>query len=108
MSNGTDVKLGIDETKEVLVAVNELGIFLLTILIDGLQVYKDVKAIIEKIKDDEEFRAKIQAAVDNIKAVRAEVGDLDASEGVILAGVQLSYVPKVLEALKSKPQSNDG
>jgi len=104
MTNGDTAvpvpKLGIDETKEVLVAVNQIAIFLLLILLDGLQVFKDVRAIIAKLKDDDDFRIVLQNAVDNIKAVPAEVRDLDAGEIIQLSGIQLEYLPKILAAVK--------
>ncbi len=96
-----DEKLGIEETREVLVAVNELSIFLIGIVMDGIQVFDDGRAIIDKLRNDDVFRVKIQAAIDNVRAVPAEIRDLDAAEGILLGGVQLSYVPKILQALRT-------
>ncbi len=97
----TEEKLGVKETQEVLVAVNELAIFLVGIIWNGIQFYDDTRAIIDKLRNDEEFVKKMEAAADNIKAVPAEIGDLDAAEGILLGGVQLAYVPKILQALRT-------
>lgn len=99
-------KLGIKETREVLKALNNLTIFLLSILIDGLQLYKDGKAIISKLKNDDEFTKVIQDAIDNIQAVPAEMKDLDASEVIILAGDQLMFLPQIFKAIKEAPRKD--
>lgn len=99
-------KLGIKETREVLKALNNLTIFLLSILLDGLQLYKDGKAIIVKLKDDDEFRRVIQDAIDNIQAVPAEIKDLDASEGITLAGDQLAFLPMIFKAISEAPRNS--
>lgn len=92
-------KLGIKETKEVVVAANELGAFLVERLKDGVGA-DDAMAVIAKLQTDEAFKAKMQAAFDNVKAVPAEVKDVDLAEGMELAMVQLSYLPKILAAAK--------
>ena len=96
-----DPKLGIKETKEVVVAVNELAIILLILILDGLQFFKDIRDLINHIKDNEDFRNKIQDAVDGIKMVPAEVKDIDSTERVELVGVQIPYLPKILAAIKT-------
>lgn len=93
-------KLGIKETKEVLVAVNELTIVILVLILDGLQFYKDIKELFNYIKDNKDFRDKFAAAVDNVQLVPAEVRDIDATEIIELAGSQLAFLPKLLAAIK--------
>ena len=107
MNNVTDSatpreKLGVKETTDVLKAANELAIFLIGILKDGFQVVGDFKAIFDELRNNEDFRNKLQDAYKGIQSVPAEIKDLDAAEGVQLAGVQIGYLPRILDALKAK------
>jgi hypothetical protein len=91
--------IGDKETKEALVAVNELAVILVKALKDGFQPVQDGMEIYEAIKTPE-VMAKLQAAADQIGQVPAELKDLDITEDSELAIVQLSYLPKFVEALK--------
>lgn len=91
---------GVQETKDVLVAVNEVGLVLVKQLKDGVQL-GDFQAFFEKLVSDPDFKAKLAAAYDGALQVPAELTDLDLSEGLALAVTQVSYVPKYVEALKS-------
>lgn len=91
---------GVKEAKEVLVGVNELSIFLISILKDGFQASEDISAIIAKITTDSDFRAKLIAAYEGIQAMPEEIKDIDLAEGLELGMVQFQYVPKILDALK--------
>ncbi len=91
---------GIQETKEVLVAANELAVFLIGILKDGVSLSQDVKAIIEKLSNDEDFKEKMQAAFAGVSAVPSEVKELDGKEIVELVVLQAGYVPAIIDALK--------
>jgi hypothetical protein len=90
---------GIEETKEVLVASNELTLVVLKHIKDGVQV-SDVPAIVTDLIASDSFKIALVAAITNITQVPAEIKDLDFTEGMELAKVQLAYVPKILEALK--------
>ncbi len=90
----------IKETKELIIGANELALLLITRLKDGLQVVEDVTAIIGKLMSDAEFQAQMQAAYDNIQAIPEEIKDLQIGEVIELVGVQVSYVPKIVDALK--------
>jgi len=92
--------VGIKETKELLVGVNEVAIVMIERLKDGLQLGEDVAAIIGKWQSDSDFQAKVTLAVMGINGISAEVKEIDVNEAVELAGVQLSYIPKILEAAK--------
>ncbi len=92
--------MDIKESKELLIGVNELSVFLVGILKDGVQAKEDISAIIEKLATDGEFKEKLQDAYTGVGAVKAELGDLSVVEGVELAMVQAAYVPKILEAMK--------
>jgi hypothetical protein len=92
--------IGIQETKEALIGINELSIVLAQQLKDGFQVGSDLAAIVGKWQSDADFQAKLTAAFIGIQKVPDEIKDLDLSEGIELASIQLAYVPKIVEALK--------
>jgi hypothetical protein len=92
-------QVGIKETKEALVGVNELALFLASRLKDGVG-HDDATAVFAKVTADEEFKSLMHAAYDNFKAIPAEVQDADVTETVELIVLQASYVPKFVAALK--------
>lgn len=91
----------VKETKEALVGINELALILCKRLKDGVQL-ADALAVWDAIKNDAEVQAKIVAAYDGISLVKAEVADIDLSEGIELAVMQAQYVPKLVAALKAE------
>lgn len=92
---------GIKETTEVLVAANELALFLIKRIKDGIGV-DDAAAIYEIIVGDGEFKQQIIAAVENIQAVGDELSDIDVTEAVGLGVMQIQYIPKIVDALKKE------
>lgn len=92
-------KLTIKETKEALIGVNKLSILMMKRLKDGVGI-DDAFAVYEKLKSDAEFRQALVDAYQGIEKVPAEVKDIDLSEAVELVSVQVSYIPKMVEALK--------
>lgn len=88
-------QLGIKETKEALIGVNEVSLCLAEKFKDGVQV-TDFTEFYAKVTSDADFKAKVQAAYDNYKAIPEEMKDVDAGEGIELAVVQLDYAPKFL------------
>jgi hypothetical protein len=91
--------VGITETKEVLIAVNELSLVVIKHVKDGVSV-ADLPAIVSELVASDSFKLALVSAVTGITNVPAEVKDIDFTEGMELAKVQLGYVPKLLEALK--------
>jgi hypothetical protein len=91
--------VGITETKEVLIAVNELSLVVIKHVKDGVSV-ADLPAIVSELVGSDSFKLALVSAVTGITNVPAEVKDIDFTEGMELAKVQLGYVPKLLEALK--------
>jgi hypothetical protein len=87
---------GVKETKEALLGIIVLGAFVAERAKDGLQL-NDLGALIEKFTKDEEFKAKLQAAVDGIDKVPAEVKDLSIAEMFELATV----LPALIEVIDS-------
>ena len=94
-----DEKLGIKEVREVQLALNEVVIFLAERAKDGLAA-DDAIAVVDKMLNDADFKAKVAAAVENIAAVPAEVSDLDIAEAMELVTVQLPFIPRLLAAFK--------
>lgn len=91
--------LGIKETKELVIGVNELAVELVKHLKDGVQV-TDALAILDTLKTNEDFKAKLAAAYENVQAVPAEVKDISLVEGMELVMAQAAYLPKIIEAAK--------
>ena len=91
--------LGIQETKEVLIASNELTLVVIKHVKDGVSV-ADLPAIVSELMTSDSFKLALVDAITGITNVPAEIKDIDFVEGMELAKVQLGYVPKLLEALK--------
>lgn len=90
---------GIQETKEVLIAANELTLVVIKHVKDGVAV-SDIPAIVSEIIASDSFKLALVDAVKGVTNVPAEIKDIDLTEGMELGKVQLAYVPKILEALK--------
>jgi len=99
-------KKGIQETTEVIIALNELSIAILEVLLDGLQIIDDVRTLYEKVWGDPRVKQILTSAIEGIKAVPGEISDVDLSEGVQLAILQAGYLPKIIEAIKNRPQTS--
>jgi hypothetical protein len=96
-----DSKEGIKETKEALIGINEVGLHLSAKMKDGVQV-KDFVEFYAELQSDPDFKAKLEAAWENHKAIPAEVKDVDAGEGIELAVVQIGYAEKLVEIFSGK------
>jgi hypothetical protein len=92
---------GVKETREALVALNELSIHLISIFKNGLNVGSAVD-LWKLFQNDEDLKAKIAAAYDNYAAIPAELEGLDIGGTLELTYTQLSYVPAIAEALRGK------
>jgi hypothetical protein len=92
-------KLGVKETREFLVAVNEITIFLIERFADGVSL-EDFAAIYKKITKDESFISKMAAAYDNYVAIPNEMDDLDLYETLDLTKMQLDYIPLIVGAFR--------
>ncbi len=90
---------GIKEISEAIIGINEVGIEILTQFKDGIQ-FGDFEKFYMDFMQNSDFKAKVQAAYQGVSAIPAEISDLDLSEGLQLAGVQLGYLPRIVEALK--------
>jgi hypothetical protein len=90
---------GIKETKDVLVAANELTLVIIKHVKDGIAV-SDIPAIVSELMGSDAFKLALVDAVTGVTNVPAEIKDIDFAEGMELGKVQLDYVPRILEALK--------
>lgn len=88
-------KVGIKETKELLVGVMKMAVLLTNRLSDGFQV-EDLSSILAAMAMDPEFRE----AVAGIKELPAEVKDIDLEEGFELGMLVLKKVPEIIAAAK--------
>jgi len=96
-----DSVVGVEEVKEALVGINELGLLMVLRFKDGLD-FGDFGAILDKWKNDPEFKAKMEAAYTGYDKIPAEFKDIDAGEGIELAAEQVGYLPKLIEAFKKE------
>jgi len=90
---------GIKETKEVVIAANEIAVLIVKKLRDGVQVQDGVD-VASALFMDGDIKNAVNAAAENIKDVPNEIKDLDIQEGIELGMCQISYVPKFIDALK--------
>lgn len=81
---------GIKETKEALIALNEIGLFFALQFKDGVQA-SDFTALYDKIVTDHDFKLKLLAAYENYNQIPHEVKDIDVGEGLELVKVQTEY-----------------
>jgi hypothetical protein len=91
---------GIKEAKDALIGINELALFILIRLKDGVQV-SDAIAIWDKISKDPDFMAKMHAAYSGACLVPDELVHATAMEDFELASIQASYLTKFIAALKA-------
>lgn len=89
--------MDIKNTKEVVIAANELSLELIKILKDGAQMGDLVQLVTVAMGP---LKDKVIAAAQGAGEVPSEVKDLDASEVVELVTLQASYVPQIVAALK--------
>lgn len=94
-----DSKEGVKELSEAVDGSLALGVVLAERLKDGVGM-DDLGALWDTWKNDEVIKAKLEAAVEGYKKIGVEVKDLDAGEGIEVAGLMLDYVPKYVDALK--------
>lgn len=90
--------LGIQETKEALVAVDEIALT----IVKGFKKSGFVGSFAEfwaTFQNDPAFKEKLAAGWANLSAVPSEVGDLDLGEAVELVLTEVAYVPKFIAAL---------
>jgi hypothetical protein len=95
-------KIGIKETTEALKAVNELTIFFANAFKDGVEL-QDFEVFWNKLMNDVEFKKIINDGYDNYKLIPSEMKDIDLTEGLTMASLQITYIPRLVEAFKKPP-----
>jgi hypothetical protein len=91
---------GVQETKEAIIAFNEIALFLASQLKDGVGL-DDASALYNKILKDHDFKAKLLLAYDKYNLIPGEIKDIDAGEGLELVQVQIEYVSKYINAFNA-------
>jgi len=86
------------ETKEGLIAGNEIGVFIAARLKDGPDV-GDALALIKKLQEEPEFLAVVQAGIDKAGQIPGEIKAMGFGGYAELVTIQISYIPKYLQAL---------
>jgi hypothetical protein len=94
----TEEKLGIKETKEAIVGINEVSLLLVSRFKDGIQV-GDFVAFWASFQNDPEFKAKLQTAYEGYNNIPDEVKDISLAEASELISLEVQYVPKLVKAL---------
>lgn len=91
---------GVKETKEALIALATIGVFVVKRVKDGVDL-SDLMALVDKLRD-EEFQAIVQAGVDGINLVDDELKDLDLDDYLELA----KFIPELVEVLKQAKEND--
>ena len=91
--------VGIKETKEALIGMNEFTLLLFKHLADGFDLTDPMK-VWNELKSNPVLMIKFKDAIEGYSKIPSEIADLDLSEGLELGNVQLSYVPKFVDAWK--------
>lgn len=88
-------KVGVVETKEVLIALMAIGKAMAKASKDGLDL-GDLVALV----GNEEVKAALALAAVNVSKVPAEIKDIDLAEGLELVVAMVKEVPALLESFK--------
>lgn len=97
----SEEKLGIKESKEVIVAMNKVSLLLIRHLKDGFQAGKDSMAIIAEIMSNDVLKQSLVDAAEGVHRVPAEMKDLDAKEVLELAMLLAMSVQDYIAAMKA-------
>lgn len=87
---------GVEETKQAVVALNEITLLLVKNFKDGVQAV-DFSSMYDQIIKDPEFTAKMLKAYQDYQQIPEEIADIDVGEGLELVKIQTEYLPKYLE-----------
>ncbi len=90
---------GIKETKEALIAINAIAIFIISRMKDGVGL-DDAMAIWDKMSGENELKDKVITAFENWQQIPGELDDLDLDEAIELGKLQMDFIPSILVALK--------
>ena len=102
MENKKINSIGIEETKEVLVALNELTLAFIQSFKDGVNLESFVH-LWELLQKDESLKSKIKEAYENYQLIPFEIAEMNLMDSLNLVGVQLDYFKRIAVALKPLP-----
>lgn len=89
--------VGIKETREALIGVNELTYLLVKHFKDGIQL-TDFMKMWKELGSDPELIVKFKIAIEGWQSIPAEIADLDILESADLAETQMKFVKKLFSA----------
>ena len=92
------MSVGIKETKEALIGVNEIALHVARRFKDGVQ-FTDFVGFYNDFTSDVDFKAKLEAAWSGYQAIPEEVKDFSLGEMIELVTVEIDYVPKIIAEL---------
>jgi hypothetical protein len=89
----------VKETKEALIAINEIGLVVVKLLKDGLQA-SDAIEFYNALMNNQDMKDKIADAYESYNLIPEEIKDIDLGEGAELLKLQVEYLPLFVEELK--------
>jgi hypothetical protein len=89
------------ETKEMLIAVNKLGVLICSLVADGIQ-FSDLPTLINELMVNKELKDSIAKAIENASKIPSELSNSDIIDKLGLAQVMISFIPQYLDAFKKK------
>ena len=92
--------VGIQETLEVVQALNEVALVLAKNFKDGVQV-GDAVTIVTQLLSDDAFKAKLGKAFENVGKVPAEIAEFGLDDAAVLFTEEIAFVPKLIAAFKA-------
>lgn len=90
----------IKETNDVLVALLEVGVFVVKEMKAKKALVTVASDFVDAILVHPEFKQKLVAAYENISLVSDEMADLSFVEGLSLGKTVISYIPAFFAAMK--------
>ena len=96
------MSVGIKETQELISGISAVAVSLVS-AIKKAGVVAGSLEVVDLFLNDEEFKSKLIAAIQNVHAIPAEASDLDFAESLELAKQGIAFVTAVVAASKSVP-----
>lgn len=98
-----ETKVGIKETTDMIIALNEIALTLIKVFKDGFKLESFVE-LWNIYQNDEDLKNKIKAGYDNYQLIPEEISDIDLMESLKLMTIQIEYAQKIIKELKLKPE----
>ena len=91
---------GAKETKEALIALNELMLHFIDVFKNGINLGSFID-LWRVLQNDQDLKTKLSLAYDNYNAIPFEVRNLDVLESLDLVVTQLDYFKKIVVAFNN-------